>query len=265
MTEEASFTSFSDWWAGRRIVTSASFFLPHIQPGIALLDCGCGPGAITLDFGELLAPTEVIGIDVDDRALDRARRAAEERGLINVRFEHGDVYSLHFADGSFDAVWTSSTMQWLRQPRRAIREIRRVLKPGGVYGSRDRATQGDLFGNSNPSLRLSWRLHYRLNARNGLSPTLSGKLRTMLLETGFERVVTSGSYESHGTQEGARFAAGLYRSSLESESFGGRMVKLGWITADERAQLIEAWNAWAADPRAYYAIARIETLAWKPA
>src|SRR6266513_2980331 len=104
MSDATSFTSFSDWWAGRRIASSASFFLPHIQPGVALLDCGCGPGAITLDFGELLAPTPVIGIDVDDRALDRARKAAGERGITNVRFEHGDVYALDFANGSFDAV-----------------------------------------------------------------------------------------------------------------------------------------------------------------
>ena len=260
---EAAFTSFADWWAGRHIATSAGFFLPYIQPGIALLDCGCGPGTITLDFAEVLAPREVIGIDVDDRALDRACKTAEERGITNVRFEHGDIYALDFANASFDAVWTSSTMQWLRQPRKAISEIERVLKPGGVYGSRDRATQGDLFGNSNSLLRLSWRLHYRLNARNGLSPLLSTKLRTLLLQAGFKNVVTAGSYENHGTQEGARFASGLYRSSLESQSFGGRMVDLGWITADQRAKLIEAWNAWAEDPRSYYAIARVETLAWK--
>ena len=139
-----------------------------------------------------------------------------------------------------------------------------MLKPGGVYGSRDRATRGDLFGNSNPLVRLSWRLHYRLNARNGLSSSLSGKLPTLLLDAGFENVVTAGSYENHRTQEGARFASGLYRSSLEAENFGGRMVELGWITADQRAQLIEAWNAWASDLRSYYAIARVETLAWKP-
>jgi len=147
---EANFTSFADWWAGRRIATSAAFFLPHLQPGVALLDCGCGPGTITIDFAEILAPKKVIGVDMDDRALDRARKAADERGIRNVRFEHGDIYSLGFADASFDAVWTSSTMQWLHRPRKAISEIRRVLKPGGVYGSRDRATQGDLFGNAKP-------------------------------------------------------------------------------------------------------------------
>jgi SAM-dependent methyltransferase len=261
---ERTFTSFSDWWADRRIASSAAFFLPHLQPGAALLDCGCGPGTITIDFAEALAPTEVIGIDLDDRALDRARKAAVDRGAINVRFEHGDIYALDFPENSFDAVWTSSTMQWLRRPRAAIREIRRVLKPGGIYASRDRATQGDLFGNSNPLLRKSWRLHYRLNALNGLSPGLSSRFRSLLLANGFERVVTSGAYENHGTQEGARFASGLYRSSLEAESFGGRMVQLGWITSDQRLQMIEGWKAWAEDPRSSYAIARVETLAWKP-
>ena len=130
---EAAFTSFADWWAGRHIATSAGFFLPHIQPGVALLDCGCGPGTITLDFAEVLAPREVIGIDVDDRALDRACKTAEERGITNVRFEHGDIYALDFANASFDAVWTSSTIQWLRQPRKALREIERVLNCKLLY------------------------------------------------------------------------------------------------------------------------------------
>jgi ubiquinone/menaquinone biosynthesis C-methylase UbiE len=261
---EATFTSFADWWAGRGIATSAGFFLPHLDPGMKLLDCGCGPGSITLDFAEVLTPVEVIGIDTDDRALDRARKAAEDRGIQNVRFDHGDIYKLDFADNSFDAVWTSSVMQWLRQPAKAAREILRVLKPGGVYGSRDRSTQGDLFGNRNSLLRRAWRLHYRLNARNGLSRTLSERLRSLLLDAGFEDVVTSASYENHGGKDGARFASGLYRSSLEGDGFGGRMVDLGWITAEERARMIEAWNAWAADPRSYYSIARVETVARKP-
>ena len=262
---ESKFSSFADWWADRRIASSAGFFLPHLEQGLRLLDAGCGPGSITADFAEVLAPTEVLGIDIDDRALGRARTGATERGILNVRFEHGDIYALDFPDASFDAVWTASTIQWLRKPETAVREILRVLKPGGIYGSRDRCTEGDIFGNSTSLLRRAWRMHYRLNAQNGLSPTLSRRLRAMLLTTGFEDVVTSASYENHGGKDGASFASGIYRSSLEGDGFGGRMVDLGWITADERAQMIDAWKTWAADPSSYYSIARIETVARKPA
>jgi ubiquinone/menaquinone biosynthesis C-methylase UbiE len=117
---EATFTTFDDWFAGRSIATSAAFFVPHLQPGMALLDAGCGPGSITLDFAEALAPIEVVGVDIDTAALERARKAAEERGVTNLRLEPGDIYKLRFPDASFDAVWTSSTMQWLRRPKKAL-------------------------------------------------------------------------------------------------------------------------------------------------
>jgi SAM-dependent methyltransferase len=262
MTENR-FTSFADWWAGRNIGSSAGFFLPHVRPGMALLDCGCGPGSITIDFAEALAPSEVVGIDVNTAALQRARRAAEERGVKSVRFEEASIYELPFADATFDAVWTSSTIQWLRRPRLALNEVLRVLKPGGVYGSRDRCTTGDIFGNSNPNVRLAWRLHYRLNAHNGLSPRLAEKLRGMLIETGFERVISSASYENHGGWDGARFASQLYLNALSS-GFGEEMVKRNWINREKRERLIAAWMEWGSDPKSYYAICRVDNVGWKP-
>ena len=73
--------------------------------------------------------------------------------MTNVRFQFGDVYELHYPNSSFDVAWTSSLMQWLDKPITALREIHRVLKPGGVYGVRDRGRSGDICGNLNPPVR----------------------------------------------------------------------------------------------------------------
>src|SRR5215467_1957963 len=74
------------------------FFLPHLRPGMSLLDCGCGGGAITLDLAQIVAPGQVVGIDTDASQLELARTLAAERGATNVRFESASVYDLPFPD-----------------------------------------------------------------------------------------------------------------------------------------------------------------------
>src|SRR5687768_14970495 len=58
---------------------AAGFLLPHLSSGMRLIDCGCGPGSITLGLAEAIAPGEVVGVDVSEGALEAARTLAQER------------------------------------------------------------------------------------------------------------------------------------------------------------------------------------------
>jgi SAM-dependent methyltransferase len=199
------FTDTDDWRATRSLMNSAGFLAPHLRRGMSVIDCGCGPGSITCDLAEAVAPGEVIGVDNSSGILERAEATARERAIKNVRFELGDINKLRFPSDSFDAALESSTLQYLPRPMRAVREIYRVLKPGGVFGARDRDYHGDFFGNVNATVRAAWRMHYASYKRvNGLDLTLGGRLRPMLLRAGFENLVNSATYEDHGDQEGAR-------------------------------------------------------------
>src|SRR3712207_1758805 len=109
----------------------------HLPPGGRLLDVGFGIGTITVGFADLVATGEVIGIDVEPTQLERAQALAIERRVTNVRFEVADVYRLPFPDGSFDAAYANSLLQHLADPVAALREVHRVLRPGGVVGVRD--------------------------------------------------------------------------------------------------------------------------------
>src|SRR5437879_5013939 len=78
---------------GRRTAAvEADFFVPHLRSGMAVLDCGCGPGSITVDLAEIVAPGQVVGVDLAEEQLAGARALATARGLANVRFEHGDIH-----------------------------------------------------------------------------------------------------------------------------------------------------------------------------
>jgi ubiquinone/menaquinone biosynthesis C-methylase UbiE len=83
---------------------------------------------------------EVTGVDLREQYLIFARRRARSQHLRNVQFQSADVFALPFADASFDVVWTKYLLQWLKEPKRALNELRRVTRPGGVVVSCDFAS-----------------------------------------------------------------------------------------------------------------------------
>jgi len=115
------------WWYGalhRLIFQTLESDLPDWSDK-KILDVGCGTGAILKQLGN---PDKNVGIDLALEAIS----FCQERGLNNVR--QGDIGALPFADASFDAVICSSVLyhQWVGDIEGAVREMHRVLRPGGV-------------------------------------------------------------------------------------------------------------------------------------
>ena len=121
----------------RTAENSAGYLLPHLRSGQRLLDVGCGPGTITLDLAQRVAPGEVIGLDASADVIAQAEATRVERGVEGVRFAVGDAYALDLDDGSVDVVHAHQVLQHLSDPVAALREWRRVLGPGGVLAARD--------------------------------------------------------------------------------------------------------------------------------
>ena len=94
-----------------RAAKHAFFFLPHLGPGMDVLDCGCGSGGITLDLAQAIRPGSVIGIDVAEVEIERARLRAKQGSTSNVHFEIGDIRALPFPDRSFDAASAHNVLE----------------------------------------------------------------------------------------------------------------------------------------------------------
>jgi SAM-dependent methyltransferase len=119
------------------LLAGVSDHLRHVtaQPGMRILDAGCGSGSMAREIAKAASGSTVVGIDLRDKYIDYARRRAEVEGLRNLTFQTGDVRELPFEDGSFDIIWTKYLLQWVADPMRAMREFARVLKPGGLLVS----------------------------------------------------------------------------------------------------------------------------------
>ncbi|GAC1314393.1 MAG: hypothetical protein NVSMB2_03760 [Chloroflexota bacterium] len=115
---------------GRRAADQdAAFLISSLVPGMRLLDCGCGPGSITVGLAKAVHPGDVVAIDIAPVQLDRARQLADEHGASNITFQLADIYKLPFPDNSFDAGFAHNVLEHLRDPLAALREMRRVLRP----------------------------------------------------------------------------------------------------------------------------------------
>jgi demethylmenaquinone methyltransferase/2-methoxy-6-polyprenyl-1,4-benzoquinol methylase len=106
----------------RRLTAGAA-----VRPGDRVLDACCGTGDLAV--ADVRAGGRVVGLDFSEGMLERARRKTAE-----VEWVRGDLLELPFGDGSFDAVTVGFGVRNVADLERALRELRRVLRPGGRLG-----------------------------------------------------------------------------------------------------------------------------------
>jgi ubiquinone/menaquinone biosynthesis C-methylase UbiE len=207
------------YMAARTANQQAGFFLPHLGVGMHVLDCGCGPGSTTLDFATAIAPGQVEGVDIEPSQIAVARARAVDRRLTNVRFQVGTIYALPFAADSFDGVFAHTVLQHVSDPLRALGEMRRVLKPGGIIGLRDDDWGTFLLEPSTPLLRLWALLHTKVWTHNGGNPFVGRTHRCLLKEAGFVRPQGSSSSEYYGSLDGTAGIAAVLVEYHQAPAF----------------------------------------------
>jgi ubiquinone/menaquinone biosynthesis C-methylase UbiE len=124
---EALLRNESDVAYRRRVRCVLSYL--DLQPGQTILDCGTGMGFYLKVISELAPTCRLYGIDYGAKILRRAQEHLQGRGVLLVR---GDIHHLGFASDSFDRVVMSEVLEHLADDAKALREVHRVMRPGGV-------------------------------------------------------------------------------------------------------------------------------------
>ena len=249
-------SSAVDFMSRRSAGRQARFFLPHLKPGSRLLDLGCGPGTITVGLARAVAPGEVVGMDLAESQIELARKRAADGKLENARFVAGSIYEMPFGDKEFDAVFAHTVFEHLKEPLPAMREIWRVLKPGGFVGLRSPDWGGFIVHPLSPEIRSAMELFESIQMTNGGDVLAGRKLKEWTIAAGFREVKWSATFEFTDDVPGvSEFLA----SQLELHAANGKCAANG----DTVARYAEAFRELPAQPGAVFGGAMGEVIACK--
>ncbi len=238
----------------RTAANSAAYLLDRLRAGLDLLDVGCGPGTLTADLAALVAPGRTVGVDAAPDVVALAADEAAGREAVNLEIRTGDVYDLPFPAASFDVVHAHQVLQHLADPVAALREMRRVCRPGGVVAARDSDYAAMAWHPENPGLD-RWLAVYSEVARgNGGEPDAGRRLAAWARAAGFHDVSATASAWCFATPEDRQWWGGLWADRLTSSALGRQAVERGVATDADLARLAAAWRAWAADPDGWFAV-----------
>lgn len=247
----------------RTAENSAAYLIVALRPGQDLLDVGCGPGNITLDLAARVAPGRVLGIDVEPGIVAQAQALQAERGAAaaNVEFRTGDVYDLDAADASFDVVHAHQVLQHLTDPVAALREMHRVLRPGGVVAVRDGDYASFFWAPRDPLLDRWLELYHQLTRRNGAEADAGRFLLGWVRQAGYGEAVATSSTWTFADPESRAWWGGLWADRVLHSSFATQALEYGLSERTELEAIAAAWRRWAEQPDACFVTPHGEVLA----
>ena len=244
----------------RTVENSAAYLQPHLTPGTSILDVGCGPGTITLDFAARVAPARVVGIDAAPAAIEAANAELGSQPAANVEFRTADLYALDFPDDTFDVVHAHQVLQHLADPVGALREMRRVCRPGGVIAARDGDYAAFTWYPADPALD-AWLELYRLVARaNHGEPDAGRFLLAWAHAAGFTDVEPGASTWCYATPDDRAWWSETWAVRITESSIAAQAVEIGAASVAQLAEMAAAWRSWAANPDGWFAVLHGEIL-----
>ncbi|GEN78454.1 methyltransferase domain-containing protein [Actinotalea fermentans] len=243
----------------RDVANSAAYLAPHLRPGMSLLDIGCGPGTLTVDLARRVAPGRVLGVDAVAEVLDGARKRASAAG-VDVDFVQGDVYRLDVPDDTFDVVHAHQVLQHLTDPVAALREMRRVAKPGGIVAVRDADYGAFTWFPASPGIEDWLHLYRDVTVANKAECNAGRHLLSWFQRAGFTEVTPGASAWCFAGPD-REWWASLWSERVLHSSFARQAQEYGLADDVTLEQLHDAWLEWGAAPDGWFGVLHGEVIA----
>ncbi len=275
-----------DSYAQRSAETCAAFVLPRLASHHELLDLGCGPATITLGLARHVR--RVVGVDKSAEMVQQARQAAAETaskaageaksggageaasggageaGTLNVSFEIASAYELPFDDDSFDVVYAHQVMQHLADPVTALREARRVLRPGGLVALRDSDYDTMIHAPRDPAIERWRELYHQVSAANGGEADAGRFLLGWVLKAGFAEPTVTASVVTHATPEARQAWGQMWAVRALESDFAKHVTANGFADHEELQEISAAFRRWADSNDGFWAYLCGEVIAINP-
>jgi SAM-dependent methyltransferase len=214
-----------------------------------------------MDIARLVAPGAVLGVDAAAEVVEDARARARAEGLDNVSYEVGDAYALDLPDDSFDVAHAHQLLQHVADPVAVIRELRRVVRPGGVIAFRDIVYGGAVWYPLSAGLTRWMEVYQELARTNGGEPDAGSRLKSWALAAGLTRISSSASVWSFESPEDREWWGGAWSERAQTSSFASQALETGIATETELALISSAWRDWVDAEDGWFAVPHGEIIA----
>lgn len=257
-----------------RLVRQGLFLEPYIQPRVdfsgcdSVLEVGCGVGAQLRILLRRFPQARFTGIDTSAVQLDQARRfLADAIAGGRVDLLEASAYRLPFRDGSFDGACIYWVLEHLNDHLPLLREVLRVLRPGGVFHCTEVFNSGLYAWPRKPAMESYWRAFNALQVELGGDPDVGVRLAALFEEAGFERIdFRDVAPQMDGRLKGLparREFLDFWQTLLLSGA--PKLAEHGRIGPGDMAALKAAFAALAETPDAIFRYAAFQARGFKPA
>jgi SAM-dependent methyltransferase len=201
---------------GHRPVGEQAIALMQVGEDARVLDLGCGSGWAARLLAGYAKRGRVVGLDISDEMIEAARSSSS--GFDNVEFRVGSAERLPFDDADFTHAFSMESLYYYADMLAALREVRRVLKPGGLF-----AVVVDLYKENEPSHQWIEQLRVPVHLL-GVE-----EYRALFTEAGFDEVRAQRLYDPTPVPED--YAGGSFKSREDFLRYRecGSLMLMGWI------------------------------------
>lgn len=244
----------------RNVTNSAGYLAPELRSGLDVLDLGCGPGTITVDIARRVAPGRVLGVDASERVLATARENAVRAVAENVEFRCADIRSLDLESDTFDVAHAHAVLMHLEDPIGALREMLRVVRPGGVVAVRDSDYSGAMWWPDDARLDRWLEIYRAVACDNRAEPDAGRRLLAWANAAGATDVTPSAAIWCHSTPGERAWWGGMWADRILYSRIAEQALDGGHATRSDLEDISMGWREWVEHPDGWFAIPHGEIL-----
>ncbi|KIJ59778.1 hypothetical protein HYDPIDRAFT_100082 [Hydnomerulius pinastri MD-312] len=242
----------------RTAENSAGYLLKYLQPDMHILDIGCGPGTITADFARLVPQGNVVGVEYGTNdVLDKARKHAAEQGITNIDFQNGDICNLEdIPDDTYDVVHCHQVIQHIGDPVKALKEMKRVAKPGGLVAAREADAKAFAWFPESETMDEWMDVYQKVAYANGGEPNAGRRMVSWALAAGFQQKdinATTGTW-CYSTPEERAWWSDMWADRTVNSTFSSNAIEKGLATREKLERISQHWREWGTKEDGWFAL-----------